>query len=38
MSPQVRKFLIWGGALVVVLIAIMLIRGTTTVKAPVSVG
>jgi hypothetical protein len=38
MSPQARKFLIWGGALVVVLIAIMLIRGSATVKAPVAIG
>lgn len=33
MNPQVRKFLIWGGAIVVVLIAVMLIRGKAKVPA-----
>jgi hypothetical protein len=38
MSPQVRKYLIWGAAVIVVLIAIALIRGQTSVKVPVEIG
>lgn len=38
MNPQVRKFLIWSGALVVVLIAVALIRGKTKVAVPVETG
>jgi len=36
MNPQVRKFLMWGGALIVLIIAAALIAGKTKVKVPVT--
>lgn len=38
MSAKVQKYLIWGAAIVVVLIAIALVRGQTSVKVPVELG
>jgi len=34
MNAQVQKYLIWSAAVIVALIAIALIRGTTEVKLP----
>jgi RNA polymerase subunit RPABC4/transcription elongation factor Spt4 len=36
MNPSLRRFLMWGGALIVVLIAVSLIAGRTKVTIPVS--
>ena len=36
MNPNVRKYLIWSAALVVILIAVALVRGQTAVKLPIS--
>lgn len=38
MNPSVRRFVMWGGALVVLLIAFAMIAGRTKVVVPVSTG
>jgi hypothetical protein len=38
MSAQVQRYAIWAAALIVVLIAIALVRGKTSVKVPVEMG